>query len=260
MFSVIFPGQGSQIVGMGKEFYQKFDMFKKLFNEADEILDFPISNLILEGPKDQLDLTENTQPAIFLVGYSIFQTLKKEFKLDFDLPVVLLIQHTVTSEIDKIDKYFLETVNAIKELNVQCLIISGNSDAGSKKISAVIKKSKIQNHSSLPFNKYINLLRNCSVLVGNSSSGIMEAPFLHKPSVNIGARQNGRLKSTSIINVDYNKNRIKRAIRKALENKKTKNSKKQRNLYGDGNSSKKIVKLLEKIDLNKISIQKKLTY
>ena len=50
MFSVIFPGQGSQIVGMGKEFYQKFDMFKKLFSEADEILDFPISNLILEGP------------------------------------------------------------------------------------------------------------------------------------------------------------------------------------------------------------------
>ena len=84
MFSVIFPGQGSQIVGMGKEFYQKFDMFKKLFNEADEILDFPISNLILEGPKDQLDLTENTQPAIFLVGYSIFQTLKKEFKLDLN--------------------------------------------------------------------------------------------------------------------------------------------------------------------------------
>ena len=186
--------------------------------------------------------------------------LEKEFKLDFDLPVVLLIQHTVTSEIDKIDKYFLETVNAIKELNVQCLIISGNSDAGSKKISAVIKKSKIQNHSSLPFNKYINLLRNCSVLVGNSSSGIMEAPFLHKPSVNIGARQNGRLKSTSIINVDYNKNRIKMAIKKALENKKTKNTKKQRSLYGDGNSSKKIVKLLEKIDLNKIPIQKKLTY
>ena len=84
MFSVIFPGQGSQIVGMGKEFYQKFDMFKKLFNEADEILDFPISNLILEGPKDQLDLTENTQPAIFLVGYSIFQTLQKEFQLDLN--------------------------------------------------------------------------------------------------------------------------------------------------------------------------------
>ena len=82
MFSVIFPGQGSQIVGMSKELHKKFDIVKKLFNEADQILEFPISGLILEGPKEQLDLTENTQPAIFLVGYSIFQLLKKEFKID----------------------------------------------------------------------------------------------------------------------------------------------------------------------------------
>ena len=186
--------------------------------------------------------------------------LEKEFKLDFDLPVVLLIQHTVTSEIDKIDKYFLETVNAIKELNVQCLIISGNSDAGSKKISAVIKKSKIQNHSSLPFNKYINLLRNCSVLVGNSSSGIMEAPFLHKPSVNIGTRQSGRPKSKTVINVGYNKNHIKEAVKKAIDDEKFNNIKTAQSLYGNGNSSKKIVKILEKINLNKLSIQKKLAY
>jgi len=84
MFSVIFPGQGSQIVGMGKELHAKFDTVKKLFNEADKILEFSISCLILEGPKDQLDLTENTQPAIFLVGYSIFQLLKKEFELDLN--------------------------------------------------------------------------------------------------------------------------------------------------------------------------------
>jgi len=84
MFSVIFPGQGSQVVGMGKDFYEKFDIVKRLFNEADEALGFSISNLILEGPKDKLDLTENTQPAIFLVGYSIFQLLKKEFKIDLN--------------------------------------------------------------------------------------------------------------------------------------------------------------------------------
>ena len=84
MFSVIFPGQGSQIVGMGRELHAKFDTVKKLFDEADKILEFSISSLILEGPKEQLDLTENTQPAIFLVGYSIFQLLKKEFKLDLN--------------------------------------------------------------------------------------------------------------------------------------------------------------------------------
>ena len=84
MFSVIFPGQGSQIVGMGNEFYQKFEIVKKLFKEADEVLDFPLSKIILEGPKEELDLTENTQPAIFLVGYSIFQVIKNKFKIDLN--------------------------------------------------------------------------------------------------------------------------------------------------------------------------------
>jgi len=84
MFSVIFPGQGSQMVGMCKDFYEKFDIVKKLFSQADEVLGFSISNLILEGPKDKLDLTENTQPAVFLAGYSIFQLLKKEFQIDLN--------------------------------------------------------------------------------------------------------------------------------------------------------------------------------
>tara|TARA_Y100000590_G_C15590036_1_gene965684 strand:- start:37 stop:969 length:933 start_codon:yes stop_codon:yes gene_type:complete len=82
MFSVIFPGQGSQMVGMGKDLYSKYDSIKKIFKEADEILGFSISSIILEGPKEKLDLTENTQPAIFLVGYSIFNLLKKEYSLD----------------------------------------------------------------------------------------------------------------------------------------------------------------------------------
>jgi [acyl-carrier-protein] S-malonyltransferase len=82
MFSVIFPGQGSQIVGMGKEFYDQFELVKNLFKEADDTLNFSISKLILEGPKDELDLTANTQPAIFLISYSIFNVIKKEFNID----------------------------------------------------------------------------------------------------------------------------------------------------------------------------------
>ena len=82
MFSVIFPGQGSQMVGMGKEFYVKFDLVKNLFKEADETLNFALSKLILEGPNEELDLTANTQPAIFLISYSIFNVIKKEFNID----------------------------------------------------------------------------------------------------------------------------------------------------------------------------------
>ena len=80
---LLFPGQGSQIVGMGSEFYNNFRLVKNIFEKADEKLGFPISKTILEGPSDQLQLTQNTQPAILTVSYSIFKTLKNEFDLDF---------------------------------------------------------------------------------------------------------------------------------------------------------------------------------
>ena len=82
MFSVIFPGQGSQLVGMGKDFFDKFDLVKKLFKDADDALKINLSKIILEGPKDKLDLTINTQPAIFLISYSIFKVVTEEFNID----------------------------------------------------------------------------------------------------------------------------------------------------------------------------------
>jgi len=84
MFSVIFPGQGSQLVGMGKDFFDKYTLVKDLFKEADDTLGFSLSNLILNGPKEDLDLTENTQPAIFLISYSIFQIIKEEFNINLN--------------------------------------------------------------------------------------------------------------------------------------------------------------------------------
>ncbi|MDA9062327.1 ACP S-malonyltransferase [Candidatus Pelagibacter sp.] len=84
MFSVIFPGQGSQLVGMGKDFYDKYTLVQDLFKEADDTLGFSLSNLVLNGPKEDLDLTENTQPAIFLISYSIFKLIKEEFNINLN--------------------------------------------------------------------------------------------------------------------------------------------------------------------------------
>jgi len=84
MFSLVFPGQGSQIIGMGKDIFENYDLVRDLFKQADESLGINLSKIILEGPKDELDLTVNTQPAIFLISYSIFQVMKKEFNIDLD--------------------------------------------------------------------------------------------------------------------------------------------------------------------------------
>ena len=84
MFSVIFPGQGSQLVGMGKDLHDKYSLIQDLFKEADDTLGFSLSKLVLGGPKEELDLTENTQPAIFLISYSIFRLTKEEFKIDLN--------------------------------------------------------------------------------------------------------------------------------------------------------------------------------
>ena len=84
MRALLFPGQGSQLVGMGAEFYNNFDAVKKIFDQADEKLKYPLSKIILQGPEDQLQLTKNTQPAILTVSYSIFKILKEEFEFNFD--------------------------------------------------------------------------------------------------------------------------------------------------------------------------------
>ena len=82
MSALLFPGQGSQVVGMGLEFFTKFEIVKKIFRQADEKLNYSITKIIFEGPEKELQLTKNTQPAILTVSYSIFKVLKDEFEFD----------------------------------------------------------------------------------------------------------------------------------------------------------------------------------
>jgi GDP/UDP-N,N'-diacetylbacillosamine 2-epimerase (hydrolysing) len=189
------------------------------------------------------------------------EKISQQFKLDPKKPYMVILQHTVTSEIDSVEQFIKETLNAVMESNMQAIIIHGNADAGGKRITKIIKNYNIKQFNSLSFETYINLLRHSSVLLGNSSSGIMEAPFLKIPSINIGTRQKGRLRQKSIIDVGYDKNQIKKAIDKSVNNKQFLNKiRLQHTPYGNGHTSEKIVKILEKINLKEIPIQKKLMY
>ena len=82
MKTLMFPGQGSQSVGMGSELYNNFDLVKKIFKEADQKLNYPISKIILDGPDNELKLTKNTQPAIMIISYSIYNLIIKEFGIE----------------------------------------------------------------------------------------------------------------------------------------------------------------------------------
>ncbi len=118
MFSLIFPGQGSQTVGMCRELYNKFELIKKIFKSADEILDFPLTRIIFEGPKQELDFTENTQPSVFLVGYSIFKLLKEEFKFD-DTKVLFFAGHSLGEYTALSSAGFLNFEDTLKILSIR---------------------------------------------------------------------------------------------------------------------------------------------
>ena len=209
---------------------------------------------------------------VFTVGNPVLDNLKnipkinpkilaKKYNLDLKKPFIILLQHTVTTEVNIQSKYITSIINAIKEINIQSIIISGNADAGSKNLLKIINQSKLNQFKTIPYVEFINLLKISSALVGNSSSGIIETPFLRIPTVNIGSRQSGRLRATSVIDTNYNKNSIKKTILFVLNNKKFLTSlKSTKSLYGTGNSAKKIIKILENLNLNNVSIQKQISY
>ena len=186
--------------------------------------------------------------------------IKKKFSIDLDEKYLILIQHPVTSEI-RSNEQISNTLKALGKFNIAKLIIFPNNDAGSKKIIKVLKNSKFKIVKTLNLREYKTLLSNASLLVGNSSSGIHEAATYKLPVVNIGSRQNGRLKSINVVNANYSTQDIIKKIKFVLNNLQFKRRIKSiKNPYGDGNSAKKIVSYLSKVKIDKNIIQKKITY
>lgn len=195
------------------------------------------------------------EPGLDMIGHLRFlapEVLASELRLDLSKPVVLASQHPVTTEADQAAWQITQTLEALKELGIQSVFTYPNSDSGGRVMTKVLESYRnddfIRIVPNLGSEKYLSLLKMSSVIVGNSSSGIFESPSFRVPAVNIGSRQHGRLTSTNVINVGYDKDEIVSAIRYALENEDFRGRvRKCVNPYGDGTAAEKTIDVLKRL-------------
>lgn len=186
------------------------------------------------------------------------------FKVDKNVLIVTF--HPVTLEIRNTEEYINNLIVALKKFNNKIIITYPNSDAGSNIIIDKIKEYEETNENvkvfkSLGIQLYLSVIKKCGVVIGNSSSGIVEAPYFKVPVVNIGNRQKGRLMAKNIINCNYDSDEIYNAIKKALTDEYREYVKNETiSLYGDGNTSEKIVEVLENINIDEKLIRKRLVW
>ena len=227
------------------------DAAKRLINMGEE--DFRVFNV---GAPQLDEIVENniTPP----------EDVAKMFSIDLGKPLALVAQHPVTEQALLSGQQMRETINALIEMELQGVIIYPNNDAGSREIMECIKdnrKINIKVERNVSRKTYLGLMNVASVMIGNSSSGILEAPSFQLPAVNIGRRQQGRYQGDNVINVaEHDKGLIKVAIAKALSEGFKQKLAGTSNPYGDGRSSKRIVDILETIPINERLLYKNLTY
>ncbi|MEF8847734.1 MAG: UDP-N-acetylglucosamine 2-epimerase [Candidatus Thermoplasmatota archaeon] len=194
---------------------------------------------------------------------------KKEIFKQLDLnpheTTFLVVQHPITTLTDRGYHQFVTLFKVLNQLKKQTVLIYPNCDAGGKKIINLIKKNEDKSYlkivKNLSHKDYLSLMKSADLMIGNSSSGIIEAPSLKVPVLNIGSRQQGRERSDNILDVNPKKDDIIQAINYVLNDKKFQHKVKDcNNKFGDGTASKKIVKILKEICITDSFIQKQLTY
>lgn len=190
-------------------------------------------------------------------------TLFRMLNLHNDLPLVMLTYHPVTLNIEGLSplQQITNVLDALETFSLQVVITSPNMDPGHEAIrNEIIKRSKQQPHyrfiESLGVQLYHSLLPHCELVIGNSSSGIVEVPFYKIPTVNIGDRQKGRLRHPSIIDVGYEKDEIVEGIKKALDVNFKNEISRMPYLFGTGNAAQQIVKVLKNININESLLRK----
>ena len=189
--------------------------------------------------------------------------LEKKYDLQFSEKPLILLQHSVTTQIDESQKQIRNTLDAIKKLKKNTIAIAPNSDPGNIPIFNELQKyakkfNFIHFYENIPRQDFLGLLKYGGILVGNSSSGMIEASYFGISVINIGIRQNGRERGKNVIDVEHSYNKIYEILRKCLEKKYL--NKKPEKIFGTGHASRKIVKYLEKIKLSDDILKKQIEY
>ncbi|WP_055668134.1 UDP-N-acetylglucosamine 2-epimerase [Desnuesiella massiliensis] len=214
-----------------------------------------------------------------VVGNPALDSIRKQENLSYDYinnrlgtnlkeekPFILLIKHPLSSEIEEAENQMRVTLEAVSELGYSTIITYPNSDAGGYDMIRVIKEferkySFIKAFETLPRDIFVNLQRKAALLLGNSSSGILEAPFLKLPVVNVGNRQKQRQHAENIIFVPHEKEKIKESIEKAIFDKDfIELCKNCINPYGDGYSGERIARIIAETEINNELINKQIIY
>jgi GDP/UDP-N,N'-diacetylbacillosamine 2-epimerase (hydrolysing) len=189
----------------------------------------------------------------------------RELGLKSDQPILLCIQHPVILEQEQAGEQMEATMRALERQEKQTVLVYPNNDPGSERMIEVIEQYRgrrwLHIFPNISHDLYLSLLKYADVFLGNSSSGIIEAPSFHLPFIHIGTRNLGREHAANVIYVGYNTDEIENAIRIALENQEFKHRLKTCvNPYGDGKASKRIVHALKNCPLNGTLLKKQMTY
>ena len=218
--------------------------------------DFRIFNVGNPGLDRLVDVPElNWEELSLSVGFEIAE---RE-------PFLLLIQHVISTEIDHAYDQMRVTLDAVKDLGLPTILSYPNSDAGGQRmIQAILEYKSLPNlhiAKNIPRLEFVNLMRRASCLLGNSSAGIMEAPLLKLPVVNVGNRQKGRLHAENVKFVPHEKKQILEAVENAVYNRQYREEVRNcSNPYGDGQSSKRIAEILANLKIDDKLIIKDITY
>jgi GDP/UDP-N,N'-diacetylbacillosamine 2-epimerase (hydrolysing) len=176
---------------------------------------------------------------------------------------ILVIFHPVTEEFKNIKKQIKILISSLKDINLKKIWIFPNNDAGSEIIKNEIlhcRDVSTSVYSNLSREHYLSLMKYSEFIIGNSSSGLIEAPSFAKPAINIGRRQQDRVRGGNVIDSKFDKSLIKRAIKKACSKKFRDKITQLKNPYGDGNSSYRILKILENLKIDDKLLVKRMTY